>query len=399
MPARHHLQPTPPLTDDELDLLRWDTDGAPPHTLPARALDRHWLRIGAALSRRLPDIAGRDDVIVTCRPGTRSGASAAFYPGLAELEIDAALFAPHDPTAVNPDQVGDEQQYPAAWGVFTHEAAHAAHSRWDLPPALRGTAFDEVSALLEESRAERAHLSRRPQDRTYLRAAVRQLLMADMHGRLSTDPWSAATAAALILARRDAGVLDPDETRAVETAVTRTLGPDVLEALTTIWRGAHATADDDGVGMLVHADTWCQILGINPATPPPAPGPTPGAQRGKLANAISQVTDRVRDNDAAQAQLDAQVEMARTSRAKAKTADAAHHRNAARTAKAVFTPGAGPHTPVPAATPARRRPSPEPGHPPPPSTPPQPASPEPCAPPPTANPPPPASPRPPHPDA
>ncbi|GAA2377784.1 VWA domain-containing protein [Streptomyces carpaticus] len=345
MPARHHLQPTPPLTDDELDLLRWDTDGAPPHTPPARALDRHWLRIGAALSRRLPDMAGRDDVIVTCRPGTRSGAPAAFYPGLAELEIDAALFAPHDPTAINPDQVGDEQQYPVAWGVFTHEAAHAAHSRWTIPPALRGTAFDEVSALLEESRAEHAHLTRRPQDRTYLRAAVRQLLMADMHGRMSTDRWSAATAAALVLARRDAGVLDPDETRAVETAVTRTLGPDTMEALTTIWQGAHTTADDDGVGMLVHADTWCQVLGINPATAPPAPAP--GTHLGKLADAISQVTDRIRDNDAAQAQLDAQAETARTSRAKAKTADGAHHRNAARTAKAVFTPGAGPHTPRP----------------------------------------------------
>ncbi|MCU4750049.1 VWA domain-containing protein [Streptomyces sp. G-5] len=345
MLARHHLQSTPPLTDDELDLLRWDTDGAPPHTPPARALDRHWLRIGAALSRRLPDIAGRDDVIVTCRPGTRSGAPAAFYPGLAELEIDASLFAPHDPAGIDPEKVGDEQRYPAAWGVFTHEAAHAAHSRWTIPPQLSGTAFDEVSALLEESRAEHAHLTRRPQDRTYLRAAVRQLLMADMHGRMSTDRWSAATAAALILARRDAGVLDPDETRAVETAVTRTLGPDVIEALATIWQEAHTTADDDGVGMLVHADTWCQVLGINPATPAPAPAPV--AQRGKLADAISQVTDRIRDNDAAQAQLDAQVETARTSSAKAKAADAARNRTAGRTAKSVFTPGAGPYTPRP----------------------------------------------------
>lgn len=79
--------------------------------------------------------------------------------------------------------------------------------------------------------------------------------MADMHGKLSTDRWSAATAAALVPARRDAGVMDPDERRAVETAVTRTLVPDVMQALTTSWQGNHATADDDGVEMLVHAVT------------------------------------------------------------------------------------------------------------------------------------------------
>ncbi|WP_346132343.1 hypothetical protein [Streptomyces carpaticus] len=167
--------------------------------------------------------------------------------------------------------------------------------------------------------------------------------MADMHGRLSTDRWSAATAAALVLARRDAGVLDPDERRAVETAVTRTLVPDVMQALTTSWQGNHDTADDDGVEMLVHADTWCQVLGINPAAT--------GAQRGMLAEAISEVTDRICDNDAAQAQLDAQVETARASRAEAKTAGAGHHHDAARTAKAVFTSGAGPHTPRPGGDP------------------------------------------------
>ncbi|MGW5696124.1 VWA domain-containing protein [Streptomyces asiaticus] len=344
MPAQTtaHVQHQPPaLSEAEWAQARWEDDGGPPFEPGPAAQAGQWLRIAAALTKRLPELADRKDVIVTCQHGTRSGAPGAFYPTTAELEIDASLFAPLPPATINPDRRGDEERYPAAWGVLVHEAAHAAHSIWTTPPNLRGTALDRAAQLLEESRAEHAHLTRRPADRPFLRSAVNTLILADITGQTPSNRWQAAQAAGLILARRDAGILDPDETEPLEQAVTSILGPDLLETLTQIWTAAHATADDDASGMLDHAHAWCQALG----TPATAPEPTGGGPMGELAEAIGKVTVRVQANEAAQAAAQARVAAARTARAEAKAAQAAHERQAAKTAERVFAPGARPFTP------------------------------------------------------
>ncbi|MEV5776911.1 VWA domain-containing protein [Streptomyces antimycoticus] len=344
MPAQTtaHVQHQPPaLSEAEWAQARWEDDGGPPFEPRPAAQAGQWVRIAAALTGRLPELADRKDVIVTCQHGTRSGAPGAFYPITAELEIDAALFAPLLPGTINPERRGDEERYPAAWGVLVHEAAHAAHSIWTTPPNLRGTALDRAAQLLEESRAEHAHLTRRPADRTFLRSATNTLILADITAQTPSNRWQAAQAAGLILARRDAGILDPDETEPLEQAVTSILGPDLLDTLTQIWTAAHATADDDAPGMLDHARTWCQALG----TPATAPEPTGGGPRGEIAEAIGKVTVRVQANEATQAAAQARVAAARTARAEAKAAQAAHERQAAKTAERVFSPGARPFTP------------------------------------------------------
>ncbi|EXU61724.1 von Willebrand factor A [Streptomyces sp. PRh5] len=344
MPAQTtaHVQHQPPaLSEAEWAQARWEDDGGPPFEPSPAAQAGQWIRIAAALTERLPELADRKDVIVTCQHGTRSGAPGAFYPTTAELEIDAALFAPLPPGTINPERRGDEERYPAAWGVLVHEAAHAAHSIWTTPPNLRGTALDRAAQLLEESRAEHAHLTRRPADRPFLRSATHTLILADITAQTPSTHWQAAQAAGLILARRDAGTLDPDETEPLEQAVTSILGPDLLDTLTQIWTAAHATADDDAPGMLDHAHAWCQALG----TPATAPEPTDGGPRGELAEAIGKVTVRVQANDATQAAAQARVAAARTARAEAKAAQAAHERQAAKTAERVFAPGARPFTP------------------------------------------------------
>ncbi|WP_199550358.1 VWA domain-containing protein [Streptomyces sp. N35] len=337
MPKLSHIQyAPPPLTEDELATARWDDDGGPPYTPTPAAHAAQWLRISAELSDRLPDLAGRDDVIVTCQRGTRSGAPAAFYPNTASIEIDAEIFAPHSAPSIRPAALGDEERYPAAWGAFVHEAAHAAHSKWSVPPPLRGTAVDQAAQLLEESRAEHAHLSRRPGDRDFLRACVNGLIMENITADTPADAWHAAYAAGLILARRDAGVLDVDEVEPVERTVTHILGEDLLTTLTQIWTAAHATGDDDEQAMLTHAEAWCTALGVRSSSPPPI-GSGQGA--GKLAEAIGETVGQV----AANTRVQQQATQARRKRTQGKAARAAQARTAAATAKQVFGPAGLPN--------------------------------------------------------
>ncbi|MGW2055890.1 VWA domain-containing protein [Streptomyces sp. NPDC001840] len=339
-----HVQHAPPcLSEVERDLRRWEDDGGfafEPRTRPHAG---HWLRISAALTARLPELAGREDIIVTCEHGTRSGAPAAFYPDIAALEIDAALFAPLRPAIIDPARPGDEERYPVAWGALTHEAAHAAHTRWAVPLPLRGTALDSAALVLEESRAELAHLQRRPGDRRFLRAVARSVVLPDFTSQTPTDPWQAAVAAGLVLARRDAGIFDEDEVKALESTVTGILGQDLLDTLAQIWSAAHTTGDGDWQAMLKHAQAWCQALNADPTCPEPIP--TPVERRGELAEAIGKVISTVAANDAEQAAAQARAEAARSARQQAKAAQAAHARQAAKTAGMVFAPGGRSYNP------------------------------------------------------
>ncbi|MCL7377030.1 VWA domain-containing protein [Streptomyces sp. 35G-GA-8] len=346
-----HAQQTPPaLSEAEWAIAVWEDDGGPAYEPRPRPHAGHWLRIAAALTERLPELAGREDVLVTCEEQTRSGAPAAFFPALAALEIDRALFAPRRPATINPARPGDEENYPVAWGAFAHEAAHAAHSRWTTPPPLRDTALDMAAQLLEESRAEYAHLSRRPGDRRFLRSAVRTLVMDGFTSQTPSDRWQAACAAGLVLARRDAGILDDDETEPLEQAVTHILGKDLLDTLARIWTAAHTTGDEDGQAMLEHAEAWCQALGADPAGPEPAPEPT--GRRGELADVIGKVVSAVVANETVQAAAQARVEAARTARKQAKAAQDDRARQAAKTAEKVFASGRRPYTP---STPLKRQ--------------------------------------------
>ncbi|MCW7985030.1 von Willebrand factor A [Streptomyces platensis subsp. clarensis] len=341
----NHLPPSPPaLSEAESATARWADDGGNLAEPRPSAQHAHWLRIAAALSARLPELTGREDILVTCEHGTRSGAPAAFYPTTAELEIDTALFTPLAPATIRPARPGDEDRYPAAWGAFVHEAAHAAHSRWHTPPPLRGTALDQAGQVLEESRAEHAHLRRRPGDRRYLRAAVRTLVLDDFTSNAPTDRWQAAIAAGLILARRDAGILDPDETEPLENTLTGILGPDLLQTLADIWTAAHTTGDKDAPAMMEHARAWCQAIGAEAAAPAPTPDPSNGRKE-ELAEAIGKVISQVQANEAAQAEAEAKVTAARAARAQAKADQATHARQAAKTAEKVFAPGGRPFTP------------------------------------------------------
>ncbi|QKW20655.1 hypothetical protein HUT16_17680 [Kitasatospora sp. NA04385] len=335
MSTHHHIQPSTTTAGDDADLARWDDDGA----LPRRpsASPAAWLRVGAELGDRLVALSGRQDLLVTCRPGTRSGAPAAFSPWLGEIEFDSALFDPLQPHEVHPRIVGDEDRYPAAWGVFVHEAAHAVHTRWTEQADAEDPRVIEAALLLEESRAEGAHLVRRPTDRTYLRTSARTLVAPDIANPTLQGIAHAAGTAALILGRRDAGILDAGETQAMANLCKKVLGADLLATLTGIWTAAHQCADHDAATMLAHAQDWCAALDSAAPT-----RPVPENLADLLSKAVGVVMDRMDANDAADlaAQAAANNAMAKRSSAQAKnrTQQAAQRRRAASTAKSVFTP-------------------------------------------------------------
>ncbi|BDD70472.1 vWA domain-containing protein [Streptomyces violaceoruber] len=329
MSAHHHIQSTP---EDDADLARWDDDGAPP--AQPRSSPAAWLRVGAELGDRLVALSGRQDLLVTCRPGTRSGAPAAYFPTLGEVEFDANLFAPLQPHEIHPRIEGDEERYPAAWGVFVHEAAHAAHSVWTQPAGANPRVV-EAALLLEESRVEGAHLITRPTDRTYLRTSARTLVMPDIAHPTLQGIEQAAAAAALILGRRDVGILDAGETRAVADLCEKVLGANLLTTLTRIWTAAHQCADHDATAMLAHGQEWCDVLD---AAAPDLP--VPEGLSDLLTGAVKVVMDHAAATDAADLAAQDAAANAMASRSKAQAQDRAQRarqrRTAAATAKSVF---------------------------------------------------------------
>ena len=355
MPAHRHVHPAPPaVTEAELASAIWEDDGGPAAEPgpTAEQVEAEWLRISAELTGRLPAIADRDDCIVTCEQPTRSGAPAAFYPTLAKVEVGKQVFTGHAPATIRPAMFGDEDRYPAAWGAFCHEAAHAAHTRWNVAttPAQRFTAAYAAAEMLEESRAESRHLNRRPSDVRYLRACATDLVLEGMGSNIPDNKWSAAYAAGLILARRDAGILEDHEVADLEDTVTDILGEETLEYLAEIWAAAHATDDDDVEAMLEHGRAWCELVATDPADAEPDEEADPGIPGGgAIAGAIGRTGARIQGTEAArqareQADQDA-IARAAAAKIRAKKAKASRARRAEDTAKAVFAPDAGTFTP------------------------------------------------------
>ncbi|PSK96149.1 VWA domain containing CoxE-like protein [Murinocardiopsis flavida] len=313
-----------------------------------------WMALSAALGDEVPVIADRDDLLVTIAPGAGRGAPACFIPDQAAIEIDGAHLGTVDPATAAPHRAGDRARYATAWGLLTHECAHAAHTRWQAPPGTPPGAA-AAALLLEESRIEAAQIRRRPEDRYWLRASATHLILAELSPgtgsratgaglaararAVPTTPQDAARTAALLLARADAGILTRTETATVTRAVTPVLGADTLAALRGLWRAAQTTADTDAEAMIELGRRWCEALGTDPADPAPeatgeqAPGrPSPlGRALARAAAAIARAKDPAPGDPAARA----------TKTAAENTAA----RDAARTeAGRVFAPG-GPSTP------------------------------------------------------
>ncbi|WP_308015872.1 hypothetical protein, partial [Saccharopolyspora sp. 6M] len=278
------------------------TDPAATRTSFPAPLSPSWLSLSAALTEEAPIIADRDDLVVDIAPGAGHGAPACFLPPHASIEINGTHLGKINPATADPSDPADRTRYATVWGLFTHECAHAQHSRWD-PPTDAPPGAVAAAMLLEESRIEAAHLRRRPDDRHWLRASARNLILADMPTSGMTAP-DAALAAGLLLARTDAGILTPTETSGLRRMIRDVLTTDTLTTLRGIWQQAHTVIDDDAETMLDLGRRWCDAVGTDPDTPTgsgsseenesdsdgatPAPSP--------LADAVRRTVDRVADH-------------------------------------------------------------------------------------------------------
>jgi VWA domain-containing protein len=255
---------------------------ATPNLTVTTAPTAGWDALSAAMTTQVPVIAERTDLLVTIAPGAGHGHPACFLPPLASIEVDGTHLGGVDPGTAQPHLISDRARYATAWGLLTHECAHARHTHWDSDPttnAATDAAAHAAATLLEEPRIEAAHLRRRPDDRHWLRASATNLILNDMKvndpvngpAMTATD---AATAAALLLARVDAGVLTRAEVAPVARVVRKVLGTNTLARLRRVWRKALTTPDDDTAAMMKFGRRWADIVG----PPDPAPNAAPTQQ-------------------------------------------------------------------------------------------------------------------------
>jgi len=343
---------------------------AQPTPLDQTLAEAGWLRLSARLTREIGRLAGRDDLIVRAAPGLGRGAPGCFVPALATVEVDGRLLPKGvNPGRARPHRPSDRERYPVLWGVLAHEAGHARHTRWRAPDSTPAATV-AAAKLLEEPRNEARQLARRPGDRRWLRASATKLVLEGEVTDQTVMPWAAAQAAALVLGRVDAGVLDPDEAAPLARLVEATLGAERLAALRAVWQAALQAADDDAEGMLALGRCWCELTDTDPDGPDPdaerdsdsgAGQPTPGGgtarpggdadpsgrsragagrSRSPIAAATRAVLAAVAANDAAEAAAEAAASAAASRRAAAKAAETARRRHASEAAEQVF----GPHT-------------------------------------------------------
>jgi hypothetical protein len=311
--------------------------------IPARAT-AGWLAFSAAMTAQVPPIAGRADLTVTAAPGAGHGHAACFTPATATIEIDGRHL-PVDPATADPARPSDRERYPALWGATVHECAHAAHTRWH-PPKGANPAWADAATQLEESRIEHHQVIRRPGDRRWLRACTRDLVVGDFTAAAAppASPAEAGSAAALILARGDAGILEPAECDPVEQAVTSVIGPAKMRQLRQVWRAAHAAGDTDARTMIKLGRRWCRILGIAPDQPAPADPAGGTASTSPVGKAVSKATAAI--TAAVTAEFAPPPPAFPPGKDAQRAAENTARENASRAARQVFQPGPGGSAPA-----------------------------------------------------
>ena len=235
-----------------------------------------WKTLWDALTAEASTIAS-NPIRVACAPGAGLGSPACHIPevpgqnipGLPVIESTATSSGyrrpPPPPAFPRTGPATPPSGAPSPTRARTPPTPWPASPRPSAPPGAR-----PPTSWKSRGRGPPGHPPpRRP---PLAGATVTQLILDDFTaaGAAPSTPRGPA-AAALVLARGDAGILDPSETALVEAKVEAVTGRDTLERLRATWREFLKIADDDARALARLARRWCRILGIDPDTPPPAP--------------------------------------------------------------------------------------------------------------------------------
>lgn len=265
-----------------------------------------WLRVGSQIGDLVNSWSLRSDLVVLMADEISAPVAALYNPDLSEIEVNT----PKSFGAITtPEMVGDmrlrKQQFEnaEATGIIFHEACHARFSRFSLEDASKQLTPREFEALmwLEESRAEGWGVKALPDNKSFLRACALEIAIGDVADKLDgfSDVRGAAFMAALSLARVDADILDKWDVVAIDEAVTRILGADVLAELREVWLEFQAHADHfDFAPLLPLARKWDEIVtrkaqdeGQEDGDGEPQDGSGEGEMSDALAEALSALMD------------------------------------------------------------------------------------------------------------
>lgn len=213
------------------------------------------------------------------------------FPQLGIIEINPKYLPDGvTPASMTPIYRRDHQRYPVVYGLLSHEAAHAHFSMWMDEIDERGrqgklTKLDGkylgAATILEESRIEAKQMRFRPQDQVWLQASGTKLALEEVSKQMkeakaevakinAEDPKAEARiekaviarAAALVLARIDAGSVEPDaNTDAITKLVEEAFGKKDAVKLRSIWTRAQDTGDYDSDRMMALGKEWYELTG------------------------------------------------------------------------------------------------------------------------------------------
>jgi hypothetical protein len=234
------------------------------HSAPSIATsDAAWLPAGAQIGPFANKAARRTDITVVVGKDAGFGAPAAFVPALAELHVNPEVVPMGDPDKVDVHDALWRAEHSAATGAIFHEAAHAAHTRWDHKELVghygATPKMIDVIVTLEEPRIEANMVRTRPESRSFLRSCGMEIVGRDFH--FGDTPYAAAAAAGLLLARVDAKVLSKAEAAPFRREIVAVLGEDVLARLEPLWQRFLRLHDTDYEGMVQVAREWLDVLG------------------------------------------------------------------------------------------------------------------------------------------
>lgn len=228
-----------------------------------------WLKVGSQINELVNKWSGRSDIVTYVGEDAGAGHPACFYPGPAEMEVNAPVVFDSIPAEFIPDlRIRSNQfDYPVVMGAVMHESFHAKHSKLSLLEDIaeeKETFVKKLATAFEETRIESRGVEAIPKNKSFLRACALKLVMGDIEEDgdfASRGIQSFSHLMLLTLARVDAGVLKRKDVKVIQDAAEKLFDKKVLNKLRLIWLKAQAhDIDSDGKPLLRLARDWVKVL-------------------------------------------------------------------------------------------------------------------------------------------